>query len=214
MDLLASLDEADDGEWGTCWDFTRNDWGYSSKPPSSWSSWSQGQGNSWWSQGSGSWGGKGMPQVVNSQEGPWAGDMMAQQSAFAGASGWGRGRGKGQMNQSVKVWGPLPAPKGPSDAPFWGDSTATAAPLSGLTQSMQMPLQAFPLGNVQAPPPPPWMEPPKTESVEEAPPGYQEQAVDGASASHGKDKKKERSKDRESKKRWRRQRQKRGRWLR
>eukprot|EP00930_Biecheleria_cincta_P072298 TRINITY_DN59711_c0_g1_i1.p1 TRINITY_DN59711_c0_g1~~TRINITY_DN59711_c0_g1_i1.p1 ORF type:complete len:522 (-),score=106.60 TRINITY_DN59711_c0_g1_i1:13-1578(-) len=203
MELLASLDEADDGEWGTCWDFSRNDWGISSKAPSSWSSWSQGQGNSWWSQGNASWGGKGTPEIVNSQEGPWAGDMIAQQSAFAGASSWGRGRGYGQMNQSAKVWGPLPAPKGPSDAPFWGDSAATAAPLSGLTQTMQMPLQAFPLDNVQAPPPPPpWREPPNTANAEDAPPGYQDHEPDGdkVSGSHGKEKKKERQKDRESRK--------------
>lgn len=196
MELLARLDEADDGEWGTLWDFTRNDWGSSTKTDSSWSSWSQGQGKSWWSEGAAAANGAGKDLLadVGNLQGPWTGDFVPQQSAFAGAKSWGRGRGYKQVNEADKVWGPLPAPKGPSDAPFWGDSAASAAPLSAMTQNlpMPMPMQMLPVETMQAPPPPPpWRE--KRRNADDRPPGYQDEVPDGdeVSGNHEKDEKKE-----------------------
>mmetsp|Transcript_30678 Transcript_30678/g.55657 ORF Transcript_30678/g.55657 Transcript_30678/m.55657 type:complete len:492 (+) Transcript_30678:131-1606(+) len=142
IDLLAGMDETDDGEWATCWDFDRNDWGKGSwGAASTWGTANKGQYTPWWSQASPAPATEWKPggQQLAASDGPFAGDAILQAMP---SPWWARGYAK--MGEAP--WG-AGAARVQCDAPYWGDSdgTATAAMLA-----LGMP--GLPL---VAPPPPP-----------------------------------------------------------
>lgn len=142
IDLLAGMDETDDGEWATCWDFDRNDWGKKEwGGASTWTTEGKGQHVPWWFQASptqsSGWKPAGQGQA---QDSPFAGDATLQ----AMTSPWWQ---KGAATEAP--WG-AQAARPPADAPYWGDSDGTAAVnMAALVQQMQ----GYPL--IPPPPPPP-----------------------------------------------------------
>mmetsp|Transcript_64167 Transcript_64167/g.150602 ORF Transcript_64167/g.150602 Transcript_64167/m.150602 type:complete len:490 (-) Transcript_64167:17-1486(-) len=105
IDLLANVDDDDDGDWGICWDFERDDWGSGWKSSGSW--------NRGWQSAQAPRASKG--------ESPFAGDAMASPVA----PWWAR-------PSSQAGWGGTPGDACSPDLPFRGDSDVIR-PLYGLT---------------------------------------------------------------------------------
>eukprot|EP00931_Biecheleriopsis_adriatica_P051057 TRINITY_DN29580_c0_g2_i1.p1 TRINITY_DN29580_c0_g2~~TRINITY_DN29580_c0_g2_i1.p1 ORF type:complete len:546 (-),score=145.88 TRINITY_DN29580_c0_g2_i1:86-1723(-) len=156
IDLIVGMDEDDDGDWATCWDFDRNDWGggdsycYRKSWTSNTSPWSAGQG-SWWKEGAKAAAAKSAAQG----EGPFAGDATIQ------ASNWWMRSGYARSYEAAPSWNAMSAQKPAMDMPFFGDGLAAndrhtflASNVAANSRTM-LPVLPSGIPMVSVPPPPP-----------------------------------------------------------